>query len=941
MQKSCLLLIACCIALGAYAQKNGSVRGTVSDTAARQPVVSATITLLQKKDSSLVSFTMTDNKGYFELTGIAAGDYRLLVTHVNYHNTSRPFSISAASPAINLNNIVLQDLSKTLDEVVVTGEAPPVTLIGDTIQYNAGSFKTQPNASVEGLLKKMPGIQVDKDGTVKAQGQKVSRVLVDGKEFFGADPKIATKNLPADAVDKVQVYDRLSDAAQLTGFDDGNSEKTINLKLKKDKKRGMFGKAMAGAGTNDRYEGRFNVNSFKGARQFSAIGMANNTNAEGFSFMDLMNFSGELNRMRQGSGGNMNFSVNADDPIAALMGGGNGNGIKTIWGGGLNYNNIIGSKTDFTSSYFYNRYNPYQESILQRQYFLPDSSYFYNQRSVSDNLNNSHRLNMSADIRLDSFHSIKISPSIGYQETRNSSHSDYQTLSEGKLLANEGASNNYSAGHGANFRNDILFRKKFHRKGRTFSFSLQTSFNNSESNGSLLSVNHFYNRSSSLPGYDSINQRNTVSGGLNSYNVRAVYTEPVFKRSLLEFSLGRSNTNSTSEKVTYDYNKQNGKFDQLNSALTNDFENTYGYTNTGLRLRTQQKRFSLAGGINWQQAELEGKIIAGTKDSLIRKTFYNLLPSARFKYDFTRYRNLSVNYAAVTNQPTMSQLQPVPDITDPLNIQNGNPDLKQEFTHALQLNFVSVNPFRNKNLFAFFNLRETQNKIVNYDVLDTLGIKRTRPVNVDGVYNMSGTINLGLPLRLLKGTVNLRTNMGYSKTKQFINTAANTIRTASFGPELRFDLNPSDKVDFSVSAGFNYYKTTYSLQAALNSRYFSQQYEGEVNWQLPAHFFLTTSFAYTINSQRAAGFNTRVPLWNAAFSRQFLRFNRGELKLSAFDLLNQNVGISRSSNQNYIEDSRVKNLQRFFLLSFTYSLSKNGLAASGSAGEKGIRIMRN
>ena len=939
MQKCCLLLIIACIAIGAHAQKNGSVKGTLFDTASKQPVASATITLLQKKDSSLVSFTMTDNKGYFEMTGITAGDYRLLITHVNYHNTSRSVTISPATPNVNLNTIALNDLSKTLDEVVVTAEAPPVTLIGDTIQYNAGSFKTQPNASVEGLLKKMPGIQVDKDGTVKAQGQKVNRVLVDGKEFFGTDPKIATKNLPADAVDKVQVYDRLSDAAQLTGFDDGNSEKTINLKLKQDKKKGLFGKATAGAGTNDRYEGRFNVNSFKGARQFSALGMANNTNAEGFSFMDLMNFSGELNRMRQSGSGNMNFSVNADDPISALMGGGNSNGIKTIWGGGLNYNNIIGRKTDFTSSYFYNRYNPYQESTVQRQYFLPDSSYFYNQHAISDNTNNSQRLNLSADIRIDSFNSLKISPSIGYQETRNSGYSDYQTFSEDKQLANEGFSKNYSLGHGTNFRNDLLYRKKFRRKGRTFSVSLQTSFNTSESNGSLLSVNHFYNRNPALPPYDSINQHNTVSGSLNSYNVRGVYTEPIFKRSLLEFSLSRSNTSSTSDKTTYDYNRQNGKFDQLNSALTNNFENTYGYTNAGLRLRTQQKKFSLAGGLNWQQSELEGKIIAGTKDSAIRKTFYNLLPTVRFKYDFTRYRNLNINYAAITNQPNMSQLQPVPDITDPLNIKEGNPDLKQEFTHAVQLNFISVNPFRNKNLFAFFNLQETQNKIVNYDVVDTLGIKRTRPVNVDGVYNMTSNISLGLPLRVLKGNINFTMNTGYSKTKQFINTVPNTIGTVTLGPSVRFDLNPSAKLDMSLSAGISYYKTTYSLQAAYNTSYFSQQYEGEVNWQLPASFFLTTSFTYTINSQRASGFNTNVPLWNAAFSRQFLRFSRGELKLSVFDLLNQNIGISRTSNQNYIEDSRVKNLQRFFQLSFTYSLSKNGL--SNSSGGPGLRIIRN
>jgi hypothetical protein len=934
-----LLLLACCFTAAASAQKNGRISGTVTDTLARRPVTSATITLLQKKDSSLVSFMMTDNKGYFEMSGIAPGEYRLLVTHLNYHSSSRSVSINAGKPDVNLGNVVLNDLSRTLDEVVVSAEAPPVTLVGDTVQYNAGSFRTQPNATVEQLLKKLPGVQVDKDGTVKAQGQKVNRVLVDGKEFFGTDPKIATKNLPADAIDKVQVYDRLSDAAQLTGFDDGNSEKTINLKLKQDKKKGMFGKASAGAGTNDRYEGRFNVNSFKGARQLSAIGMGNNTNAEGFSFMDMMNFTGEMNRMRQGGSGNASFNVSSDDPVASLMGGNqNSNGIKTIWGGGVNYNNIIGNKTEFSGSYFYNRYNPHQESEVQREYLLPDSSYFYKQHSVTDNLNNSQRLNLVADIQIDSFHSLKISPSAGYQDTRNSSYNNYQTLSGDGQLANEGFSNNNSNGNGRNFRNDILFRKKFPRKGRTLSLALQTSFNSSESEGSLLSVNHFYNSGPNRPGYDSINQRNSVSGSMNSYNARAVYTEPLFKRSLMEFSVSHSNTNSSSNKLTYDYNGLNGKYDALNDALSNNFENSYGYTNAGLRLRTQQKNFSLAAGLNWQQADLEGKVIAGTKDSVIRQTFHNLLPSLRFKYDFTRYRHLSINYAALTNQPTMAQLQPVPDISDPLNIKDGNPDLEQELTHAVQLSFISVDPFRNKNLFAFFNLQETQNKIVNYDVVDSSGVKRTRPVNVDGIYNMNGTVHLGLPVQALNGSINFSSRIGYAKNKQFINASENTIRTFSAGPNARLDMAPSDKLDLSFSAGVDYYNTRYSLQSAYNTNYLSQQYEGEINWQLPASFFLNSSFTYIINNQRADGFNASVPLWNAAISKQFLRFNRGELKLSVFDLLNQNVGISRSTNQNYVEDSRITNLQRFFMLTFTYSLSKNGLNAGAKQG--GARLMR-
>ena len=455
------------ISTTAFSQKNGSIKGTMQDTLAMQPVAGATLTVMLRKDSSLVSFSMTDNNGNFEIKGLGNGDYRLLITHVNYHNSNKYFSITEDKKQIDLGKLVLHDAAKVLAEVVVSAEAPPVTLVGDTIQYNAGSFKVQPNASVEDLLKKLPGVKVEKDGTVKAQGEKVNKVLVDGKEFFGNDPKIATRNLPADAVDKVQVYDKQSDQAQLTGFDDGNSEKTINLKLKKDKKKGLFGKAMAGYGTNDRYEGRFNINSFKGARQFSAIGMANNDNAEGFSFMDMLNFSGELSRLRQGgSGGNINITMNSDDASSFGGLGGNSNGITATRGGGINYNNIIGTKTDFQSNYFYSYYNPNTDKSIQRQYFLSDSSYFSNQNALSDNIVSSHRLNLNADIILDSFHSIKITPSFGYQESQNGSYTGYENLSNLKQRSIEGFSRSLSDSRGINFRNDLLFRKKFRRKGR-------------------------------------------------------------------------------------------------------------------------------------------------------------------------------------------------------------------------------------------------------------------------------------------------------------------------------------------------------------------------------------------------------------------------------------------------------------------------------------------
>ncbi|HKC35749.1 MAG TPA: carboxypeptidase regulatory-like domain-containing protein, partial [Chitinophagaceae bacterium] len=396
MRKNYLVLLLVCFTTVLSAQKNGVVKGLAFDTISKQPVAAATITVLERKDSSLVTFSMTGNDGRFELKGIPNGEYRLMITHVNYHNSNVFFSISDNNKNAELGNVVMNDKAKVLAEVIARNEEPPVTLINDTVQYNAGSFKVQPNANVEQLLKKLPGVKVEKDGTIKAQGEKVNRVLVDGKEFFGNDPKIATKNLPADAIDKVQVYDKQSDQAQLTGFEDGNYEKTINLKLKKDKKKGLFGKVNAGAGNNERYEGKFNVNSFKGARQLSAIGMGNNTNAEGFSFMDILNFTGELARMQRGGGSNININVSGDDAAAmGLNGSGRNNGINTAWGSGLNYNNIIGTKLDFQSNYFYNRYNPNSESHIQRQYFLPDSSYFYNQNSFIDNLSNSHRFNLN------------------------------------------------------------------------------------------------------------------------------------------------------------------------------------------------------------------------------------------------------------------------------------------------------------------------------------------------------------------------------------------------------------------------------------------------------------------------------------------------------------------------------------------------------------------
>jgi hypothetical protein len=544
--------------------------------------------------------------------------------------------------------------------------------------------------------------------------------------------------------------------------------------------------------------------------------------------------------------------------------------------------------------------------------------------------------------QLDSSNSIRINPSFGYQSTNNKSITEYQTLSEEQVLTNQGYTDNRMQNEGYNFRNDLTWRKKFAKKGRTFSLSVQTSFNESEGNGSLASVNSIYKPDGNLLTRDTLNQRIETNANLKGYTARAVYTEPLWKRSLLEFSGSKSDTRNISSKTTHDYNKSNGKYDQLNNKLSNDFENTYNYINAGFRIRTQKKKYSYSVGAVWQKADLEGKIISGVKDSLISKTFRNLLPTARFQYNFSKYKSFTLNYTTSTTQPSMAQLQPVPDVSNPIYIREGNPFLKQEFSHVLQSNLHLVSPFKNKNLFLNMMGRFTENRISNYDSVNlSTGVRKSRPVNVNGVYNINGNISYSMPVRFLKASFEIRNITGFSQNKQLINdqlgnVITNTIKTFNIGPEISLDINATDKINIALTAGFNYNKTKYSLQSALNNKYLSQDYDVSFDWELPKGFYFSTDFNYTINSQRSAGFNTKVPILNASISKQMLKYNRGELKFSGRDLLDKNIGISRNTNNNYIEDSRVLTLRRFFLLSFTYSLSKTGLNNTGGSGMKTI-----
>ncbi len=923
--------------LKVFSQRDGSIRGRLQDTAVHAPVPDATVTVLNVKDSSLVGFSRSISSGNFLVKGLSNGNYRLLITHVGYRTVSRNFIIDDVIREFDMGEIPLSGKSDLLTEVTI--EQAPVTIRHDTIEFNAGSFKTKPDAVVEDLLKKLPGMQVDKDGTIKANGEQVKKVLVDGKEFFGNDPKIASKNLPADAVDKVQVFDKKSDQSQFTGFDDGNSQKTINLTIKKDRKHGMFGKAVAGvgadAGTNNvngypqagsgmndgRYEGSFNLNQLNGERQLSAIGMANNTNKQGFSFQDVLGFNGGLTGLGNGTNntGPPNL-FNSGIPIQGLTD--NSRAITSTLGGGANFNDDWrGGHTSVHGNYFYNNADDHIDQKDARQYLLPGNSFLQNQATNAERRNENQRFTLISDQRIDSFSSIKITSALIYQNSSISSKAiDSSRDQETGALLNNGISNSSTYMSGFNWNSNALLRHRFAKKGRTLSVNLLFGLNSNTGGGNLYSINQYYQ-----PGNptvtDTLNQHYNLPGNGNNYGATLAYTEPLSKRSLLEFNYDFYQSHSETDKKTFDADEA-GKFTLPNEQLTNDFKNTYTYHREGIQFRYQQTKFNFTAGATLQQAFSGNHFSYLTEDSALRQSFLNVLPNANLQYNFNGYSNLRLLYSTFTNQPGITQLAPVPDNSDPLNIKLGNPDLKQEYYHSIHLNYIAFDPFRHTSFFAMLNFNGIHNRIANDNEIDSVGVQSTKPVNLDGLYNVNGHLSWGLPVRSLKSNLNLNTSIRYDHNASLVNGSRNNGNTwtVSQGADLNFIYK--ELLDITGGIKVDYNDARYSLQPGQNQRYWTESYTLDFNWYLPHGFAIASDVDYIHRSGLPNGYNSSPFVWNAGLAKRVFKNQRGTIRMQVFDILKQNTGFSRNTNQNYIDDVSYKVLNRYWLLSFTYSISR-------------------
>lgn len=883
-----------------------TLSGNVQDASANEPLPQASVRLLSQRDSSLVKGVVTDNNGRFRINGVKAGRYIVEASYVGFTPVLR--NVTVADKDITLKAFELTESSIMLSEAVVKGIRTPIKVMEDTVEYNTDSYKTQPNAVVEDLLKRLPGVEVSSEGKITANGKEVTKILVDGKEFFSDDPTVASRNLPVNMVEKLQVVDRKSDLARMTGVDDGEDETVINLTVKKDMKNGWFGNVEAGYGTDDRYRGSFTVNRFWNGNQITFLGAANNINEPGFA-------DGASGRFRRFGGSQ---------------------GITDSQAFGINFN--VGKEEIFRigGDVMYSHSDRDTRTSSDRQHLFTDSTSTTNSSKYSRDKGH----NIRADLRMiwkpDSFNTLEFRPnvSLNYNDSRSNESSD--TYAGGRAPHQVTASLNRATSDGNSFEfgGRLIYNHSFrNRRGRSFSVMANYRLSNVREDEVTYSLNRFL----LLDSEDEYDQYTDNHTWTNNISARLSWKEPLgdaSKGNFLTLSYQFQYRWNNADKLTYDRVPQylpgdlpgeptGGYSLELSNELSNRFRNDFMSQDIRVGYQKVNKKGNLNVGLSLLPQMSKSIDLIDSKKNISRHVL-NFAPFLRYRYRFSKTRSMMMFYSGRTAQPSMTQLQPVADKSDPMRIVVGNPDLNPTFSHNLMVRFQDFDAKAQRSIMAMLDAQYQQNAIVSMTTFDKqTGAQTTTYRNVNGVWNIRGMNMISFPLRNKAFTISNQIFLNYASTVGFNNGLRNRSGSFSVRESPGIAWRP-DNLEFELRPRYSLQTTSNTLQQSNNNVVHSYGGSFYATYNTPIGIVLSTDINYAATSGYSEGYDTRTWMWNASLSYEFLRNRNAAVTLKAYDILGQRSNVSRSVTANYIDDSRYNSLTRYVMLSVSYRFNTFG-----------------
>ena len=897
-----------------------SIKGIVKDSSENRNLLNTVVSVLNKKDSILVKFTRADKNGNFKIENNKAGSYILLITHPYMGDYFDNIDI-VANQDLELGNVYLTPKSKLLSEVIVRSGSP-IKIKGDTLVYTADSFKVRPGANVEELLRRLPGITVDKSGQITAMGERVKKVLVDGEEFFGSDPGIATKNLRADAVQEVQVFDKKSDQAEFTGIDDGVRDKTINLKMKK--MAGYFGKVELGGGLKDKYDNSVMANFFQNKRKIAGYGIMSNTGQTNLDWQDAQNYGGSDNiTSGMTDDGGMFITVSGGDDNYW----GGRNGIPRNWNAGFHYSNKFNKeKNSFNSGYKFSKVISPGETRTFSETFLPGQDP-WSSNSISKNRTSTdkHAVNMTVEFNLDSNNSIKWTSR--FNNNSSLSNVDYysETLDENDDFINNSTRRSTTNSDKNNVASSVLWRHKFKKIARTLSINTDFNWSRSKSNGLLYSLNNYYNNGV-FNFRDTTDQENITDITNNTISTKISYTEPLAKDFYVELSYGFTYNNNQNDRLT-NVKNINGKYEDMVDSLSNFFVFNRTQNTPGVNFRINKKKHNITFGTAVDINEFEKKDLS--KDTITNYNFVNIIPRASYTYKIKANESLRINYNGSTTAPSPEQLQPTRINTDPLNIYIGNPDLKQSFRSNIGLNYNYYNVLKEKNFFANMNYAFTDNAFVQSSTIDNSTGKRTyQTVNADGNSYFNINVMYGFKIKGFSWRNDIGPSFNLNRSVEYINGVKNINSTKMYQLQLGTSSYKQEKHMVWISARVGWNDSKSSVNTNANADYWSITLNGSGSKTIAKKWDIGSDINLQMR-QKDPRFpqNNNFTTWNGFITKRFFKENQFELKLQVNDILNENRGYNRNFSSYSFTETYYQTLRRFWLLTATWNISKNGKPA--------------